>query len=258
MKRTRITPDLPREWLSFVGDAPVYDSSCSPEARVYYIQKENGYYLKRAPHASLAREATMAAYFHQKGLGPEVLSYLSAEYDWLLTARAAGEDATHPENLSRPEALCDAMASALRALHELPYADCPVPDRMREYFATVEEGYACGRFDATLFPSRVAPTGAEEAYALFRAGREQLSDRVLLHGDYCLPNIMMQNGAVTAFIDVGNGGVGDRHIDLFWGVWTLEYNLKTPRYGTRFLDAYGRDAVNLDLLRTVAAAECFG
>jgi kanamycin kinase len=187
-----------------------------------------------------------------------VLSYQGAEYDWLLTASAVGEDATHPDLLSRPEWLCDTIAEALRALHEMPVTDCPVPCRMDEYFATVEEGYACGRFDAALFPSRVAPARAEEAYALFLIGREMLSDRVLLHGDYCLPNIILHNDAVSAFIDVGNGGVGDRHIDLFWGVWTLEYNLKTPRYGARFLDAYGRDAVNLDLLRVVAAAECFG
>ncbi len=36
------------------------------------------------------------------------------------------------------------------------------------------------------------------------------------------------------FIDLGNGGVGDRHIDLFWGAWTLFYNLKTDRHTERF------------------------
>ena len=59
-------------------------------------------------------------------------------------------------------------------------------------------------------------------------------------------------------IDVGCGGVGDRHIDLFWGVWTLAYNLKTDRYGERFLDAYGRDGVDVSLLHVIAAAEAFG
>ncbi len=259
MKKERIvTPSLPTEWLSFVGDAPVYDSSCSPEARVYYIEKEGGLYVKTAPRGSLSREATMAAYFHRKGLGPAVLSYQSAEYDWLLTESAVGEDATHPDLLSRPEWLCDTIAEALRALHELPFDDCPVPDRMGEYFATVEQGYAGGRFDAALFSARVAPVSADEAYACFSAARDGLCDRVLLHGDYCLPNIILHNDAVSAFIDVGNGGVGDRHIDLFWGAWTLEYNLKTPRYGARFLDAYGRDKVNRELLAAIAAAECFG
>ena len=59
-------------------------------------------------------------------------------------------------------------------------------------------------------------------------------------------------------MDVGCGGVGDRHIDLFWGVWTLSFNLKTDRYRDRFLDAYGRDRVDETALKIVAAAEVFG
>ena len=36
------------------------------------------------------------------------------------------------------------------------------------------------------------------------------------------------------------------------------FNLKTNRYSDRFLDAYGRDAVNPELLRGIAAIETFG
>ena len=81
---------------------------------------------------------------------------------------------------------------------------------------------------------------------------------VLLHGDYCLPNVMLDDWTFAGFIDLGNGGVGDRHIDLFWGIWSLEFNLKTNQYRERFLDAYGRDRVDEHMLRVVAAAEVFG
>ena len=50
----------------------------------------------------------------------------------------------------------------------------------------------------------------------------------------------------------------DRHIDLFWGAWTLACNLKTDAYRHYFFDAYGRDLVDDERLRIVAAAECFG
>ena len=85
-----------------------------------------------------------------------------------------------------------------------------------------------------------------------------LKSDTLLHGDYCLPNIMLENWRFTGFIDLGRGGIGDRHIDLFWGAWTLEFNLHTDKYGSRFLDAYGRDRVEEEMLRVVAAAEVFG
>ena len=79
----------------------------------------------------------------------------------------------------------------------------------------------------------------------------------LLHGDYCLPNILLDNWQLSGFIDLDAGGIGDRHIDLFWGIWTLQFNLKTDRYRDRFLDAYGRDKVTEELLRVVSAAEVF-
>ena len=69
---------------------------------------------------------------------------------------------------------------------------------------------------------------------------------------------MLDNWEFSGFIDVGNGGIGDRHIDLFWGAWTLWFNLKTNEYTDRFLDAYGRDKIDMDKLKIVAAAEVFG
>jgi kanamycin kinase len=69
---------------------------------------------------------------------------------------------------------------------------------------------------------------------------------------------MLDDWRFSGFIDLGNGGVGDRHIDLFWGAWTLWFNLKTDRYRDRFLDAYGRDKIDAPMLKIVAAAEVFG
>jgi len=69
---------------------------------------------------------------------------------------------------------------------------------------------------------------------------------------------MLDNWKFTGFVDLDSGGVGDRHIDIFWGIWTLWFNLKTNKYKDRFMDAYGREKIEEDLLRTVAASEVFG
>lgn len=261
MKRTPIAhlPEgVPTALLRQLSGAPIFDTSCSPEARVFFIDRDGGYFLKTAARGTLAREAEMTAYFTKKGLAPAVLDYVSRERDWLLTARAAGADATSDVYLRDPARLATVLGEALRALHENDCADCPVGDRMSEYFALADENYKRGHFDLSLFGDRVPFASAEEAYAVMREGRTALSGRVLLHGDYCLPNVMLENWRVSAFIDVGNGGVGDRHVDLFWGAWTLWFNLKTDRFADRFFDAYGRDLVDRELLRVVAAAEIFG
>ncbi|OBZ07578.1 hypothetical protein A8L34_25945 [Bacillus sp. FJAT-27264] len=58
-----------------------------------------------------------------------------------------------------------------------------------------------------------------------------------------MPNIIMDHFSLNGFIDLGYGGVGDRHYDLYWGIWTLNYNLKTDQYRDLFLDAYGRSDI---------------
>ncbi len=262
MKRTRINKIgdvLPREIASFVRDATLYDSSCSPEARVYFIDKDSGYYLKKSAPGTLAREAELTAYFHKKGLGTRVLQYCSTEHaDWFLTAKMAGEDCTHACYLEDPTRLCDALAQQLRALHETDHADCPIQNRTAEYLRTAEQNYRTGNYDTSAFPDSFGYASAQEAYTVLQAGKHALQCDVLLHGDYCLPNIMLDNWRFSGFIDLGNGGVGDRHIDLFWGAWTLNFNLKTDRYRTRFFDAYGRDKIDEEILKTVGAAEVFG
>lgn len=64
----QIPNEMPQDIRHFVSGASVYDSSCSPEARVYFIDKGNGYYLKYSGSGKLKREAVMTAYFYAKGL----------------------------------------------------------------------------------------------------------------------------------------------------------------------------------------------
>jgi len=261
MKRVPIKinlSDYPEALHRYIENAPVYDSSCSPEARVIFIDRDGGYYLKSSPKGTLALEAELTRYYHKKGIAAEVVEYLSFDRDWLMTAKISGEDLTHKAYLDDPIWLCDSFAERLRWLHSLDFAGCPVPDRVGAYLKTVDDNYRTGNYDKTAFPDSFGYRSAEEAIAVVNEGRHLLRSDTLIHGDYCLPNIMFDNRKFTGFIDLGNGGVGDRHIDLFWGAWTLWFNLKTNKYRDRFFDAYGRDRVDTDMIRLVAACEVFG
>ncbi len=261
MQRRLITPDLsvfPEEFHPLLSGANVYDSSCSPEARVYFIDKAKGYFLKTAPKGSLQTEAELTGFFHSKGLAAQVLAFRSEEKDWMLTERVAGEDCTHAMYLNDPQKLCDTTAELLRRLHETDFAGCPVPDHTKKYLSTVERNYKSGNYDTESFPDSFGYASAEEAISVVRKYGYCLQTDTLLHGDYCLPNVLLNNWKFSKFIDLGNGGIGDRHVDLFWGVWTLFYNLKTNKFASRFLDAYGRDKVETDMLKLVAACEVFG
>lgn len=254
-----IDPEVfPSIFRPLLSGAVVYDSSCSPEARVYFIDKDGGYFLKSAPKDALQTEAEMTRYFHRKGLSAEMLAHISEERDWMLTAQVPGEDCTHADYLADPKRLCDTTATLLRELHEHSFVDCPIPDRNAGYLETARRNHAKGVFDASLFPENWGYSSAKEAWDVVQKNAHLLKADTLLHGDYCLPNVMLENWRFSGFIDVGNGGIGDRHVDLFWGAWTLFFNLKTEKFTGRFLDAYGRDKIEPEMLRVVAAFEAFG
>ena len=261
MKKTLIQPDLeqfPNMFHSLFAGANVYDSSCSAQARVFFVDKDNGYFLKAAPKGTLEKEAQLTRFFHQKRLAADVLAYVSDEKDWMLTERVPGEDCTHPMYLENPEQLCDTTAELLRSLHELDGSGCPVSDRTEAYLATAKENYQNGICDLSLFSEQWKFSSPEEAWSVVERSAHLLRKDTLLHGDYCLPNVMLKQWKFSGFVDLDSGGMGDRHVDLFWGIWTLYFNLKTNRYQERFLDAYGRSEVNLDMLRVIAAIEVFG
>lgn len=250
--------EYPAVFLPYFNGADTYDSSCSPFAKVVFIDKDEGFYLKTSEKGSLKREADMTKFFASKGLSKKVVQYISADKDYMLTQRVSGEDCTYYKYIEEPKRLCDTIAVLLRELHETDFSGCPIQNHTELYFDTVDTNYKAGVFDNSFADDSLKRLNAEEAYKYVYERKACLKNEVLLHGDYCLPNIMLDEFKFSGFIDVGNGGVGDRHIDLFWGAWTLNFNLKTDVYRERFFDAYGRGLVDKEKIRLVSVIESFG
>ena len=222
MQKTKIEiniNDFPKELHNMLNNANIYDTSSNPNARVIY--SDLGYYIKMMKKDELRKEAEMARLFERKGMGAEVVSYISAEKDYMVTRSAKGENCFH--YLDNPERLCEVLAKAMKYLHSQSIEGIPVSSCMDTY-AAVEKG-------------------------------KQLKQDTFIHGDFCLPNIMLDNWKFSSFIDLGLAGVGDKHIDIYWVLWSLNYNLKTDKYTDYFLDLYGRDNIDMDILKIVAEVE---
>ena len=256
MKRTLIQTDFdsfPQEFHNLLRDAEVYDSSSSEDARVYFIRKEQGYFLKTAAAGSLQREAAMTQYFHSKKLATEVLAYLQNERDWLLTVQISGDDCVHPRYLENPKRLCDTLAEILYNLHHENTDGCPVSDYSKQYLNLAETNHQKGLFN----PKRGFDS-PQKAWETVEKYRHLLKNDTLIHGDYCLPNIILNDWSFSGFIDVDHGGIGDRHVDIYWALWSLHYNLKSNQFSQHFIDAYGKSSVDMEMLRLISAIECFG
>ncbi|WKF66185.1 hypothetical protein QYM01_08180 [Streptococcus equi subsp. zooepidemicus] len=81
-----------------------------------------------------------------------MLDYISGDQDWLLTARVAGEDASHIDYLSDPKRLCRILVDHMLRLHSLSLSDFPVADKTLAYIEAAETGYHQGRFNQRFLP----------------------------------------------------------------------------------------------------------
>ncbi len=258
MNLTKINVNIesyPIKLQTILTGSDIYDSSCSNEARVIFV-KDRNCFIKSADKGSLKNEALLTSYFNKKKLAPHVYEYLSEEKDWLVTEKAVGEDCTH--YLDDPIKLCDVFAESLVMLHNTDKKDCPVPYRTNNYLNLVEHNYMNNVCDASLFPDNWGYASKEDAWNEITKNRMYLKNDTLIHGDYCLPNVILNDFRFSQFIDLGNAGTGDKHIDIFWAIWTLNFNLKTDKYTDRFFDVYGRNNFNEELLKLIAACEVFG
>lgn len=213
--------DFPQELHYLFEGATVYDSSSHPTMTTLY--STHGYYIKYAEKGALKKDAELGRLFETLGMGVEVTAYISGERDYLVTKEAVGEDALAQQYLDNPEKLCEVLAKAMRYLHSKPIDGVPVSACMDIYAKGENEG--------------------------------KLMQDTFIHGDFCLPNIILDDWKFSTFIDTGLAGVGDKHIDLYWCLWSLNYNLQTDKYTDYFLEQYGKEKVDMELLKLVKEVE---
>ena len=243
-------PRLPEALARWIGDAALTESSGRSGMRTLRVGGARGAYLKIGPPGTLARAARMQRWWADRGLSAPVAQYLSEDADYLLIEAVPGRNGIAPEHLAQPVRLARALGEALRRLREIDAADCPGDALACDLEAAPGATYAQERLD--LLSPFIGPAAAARASAELAAGAQALRRDALVHGDACLPNLMLDDWRFSGFIDLGDAGRGDPHYDMAWSLWSLMYNLRRNEYGEAFLDAYGREAVDPARLRLCA------
>ena len=244
---------IPKQLLKYLKDVSYKDVSCRSNSKTYRFN--NGLYLKIDDKDELKREYQMSSIFFKLGIGVKVIEYLSIDKDYLLTKEADGVDLTH--SLDNPYQLCSIVAEALKKLHSVPIKGIPISNRYERYIESLNGPYEGGYYDPSIL-LKGYKMSKSEAWEIMHKNAHLLNADTFIHGDACLPNIMANNNSFTSFIDTGLSGVGDKHIDIYWALWSIEYNLKTSDYNQYFLDLLGKDYYSMDALLSIMAFEVFG
>ena len=141
----------------------------------------------------------------------------SDTHQYLLMSRLNGQMAEDKQFLQQPDVLIKTLAQGLKKLWLLDTQDCPFLCDLDYKLELAQK-----RIEQGLCDIEDAETGTygEEGFADPAALLMWLKDNrpsetlVFSHGDYCFPNIFIENNDISGFIDLGRAGLSDAYQDI--------------------------------------------
>lgn len=163
---------------------------------------------------------------------------------YLLMSRIKGQMSCEEYFLEHPNELCEHLANGLRMLWSIDISDCPVirdiDDELKAAKRQVElKLYDIDSVEPDTFGDNGLFKSPEELYKWLEDNQPEC-EPCLSHGDYCLPNILINNGMLSGFIDLGDTGVGDKWRDIAICYRSLKHNFDGT-YGGKVYENFSPD-----------------
>lgn len=243
--------DLPHDLHRLIGAADWREIEVGHSGTtVYQIERAHDtLYLKVASGyqvCELDEEVDRLRWLRGRLSVPQVLYAGDADNRrYLLMTAAPGLTAIDPDLTLAPETITRLLAEGMKAMHTLDITDCPYDHRLDQRLLLARGRMMQGLVDEMDFDSDRQGRTANAVYADLLATRPANEDLVFTHGDYCLPNILIdpQQQRISGFIDLGRAGMADRHQDIALCARSLAYNLGASWIPLLF-DTYDREHID--------------
>lgn len=137
--------------------------------------------------------------------------------DFLLMTKVRGVMACDESNMQHPERLVQALAVILKLLWQVDISDCPVTWSPENKLSLARTAVERGTVDLNnVEPDTFGPGGFENPRQLLTwlESHKPEMDPVLSHGDFCFPNIFLEDWKLSGLIDLGRSGIADRWMDI--------------------------------------------
>ena len=148
-------------------------------------------------------------------------------YRYLVMSRVTGRIACDPYYMEKPEELLTLLAESLKMLWSIDISDCPrvcdIEDDLEEAKYRVEHNLV--DLD-DVEPETFGEGGFKDPEELLKwlCDNKPETEPVFSHGDFCLPNVLFENGKVSGLIDLVEAGISDKWRDIALCYRSLRWN----------------------------------
>ena len=228
-------------------------------AEVYHLPNIDAY-LKigaRGAFCDLSRERQALDWLAGEALVPNVLAFETHDdKEYLLTSAIVGSTASDllsADDISvrTAETFLTKAGVALRSLHDIDITHCALEERLDAKFArawkNIQKSFLSeARSEFLLEHDGKTP---EEVYCELNERRPSVEDLVFIHGDPCMPNIIVRDGEIAGTVDLDGAGVADRYTDIAIFFRSFERNCRVDLdHQGIFWKSYGLTEVDRDKL----------
>ena len=163
--------------------------------------------------------------------------------NYLLMSKVRGSMSCGSEFLRKPELLVKVLVEGLKMLWAVDISDCPCDSSIVNKLKLAQERVLS---NLCSMDNVEQDTYGENGFSSPQELLKWLKDNkpnesyVLSHGDYCLPNIFIDNNKISGFIDLGRCGIGDKYQDIALCYRSLVHNFE-GRYGGEVYEGFNAD-----------------
>lgn len=177
---------------------------------------------------SAEKQIKMMQWLQNRVPVPKILAHeVKNDKSYLLMSKMVGKMSCDIDYLEQPNILLEALAEGLKSLWEVDIIGCPC---MRDLNTILTEARKRVEQELVDIEDAESTTFGENGFKSPKELLEWLDNNrpefepVLSHGDYCLPNIFLEDGHIKGYIDLGKTGIGDKWNDIALCYRSLKHN----------------------------------
>ncbi|MCM3745163.1 aminoglycoside 3'-phosphotransferase [Sporosarcina luteola] len=170
---------------------------------------------------------------------PRVLFYGKDEaHEYLLMSEVKGVNASDQSHRDDLPSMLESLGTGLKTIHRVRIDNCPFIQSMDVKLVEAKNRVEQGWVDEDDFDEVRKGRKAIDLFEELIAKRPLNEEFVFTHGDYCLPNVIMEKQGVSGFIDWGRAGLSDKYQDLALAIRSITSNFG-KEFVPFFLAGYG-------------------
>jgi aminoglycoside phosphotransferase len=175
----------------------------------------------------------------------------------LIISEVPGEQAQRVGKKVGAEKALDLVAKALNDLHSIDVSGVSeYRNQLKDILASFKNRVDTKQINIEEFKAENDGTTPKQALQYLNENKHLFKEDVLVHGDYCLPNVLIDSNNNYGLVDWAYSGIGDKYFDIAPMLKSIKRNFG-EEYVDYFVNKYGLKKLDKEKVKYIQLIDQF-